>query len=153
MNTSGIARPDSLPRLVRRALNDVIAAVLKRDDAPASSETHAHAAIVTLLELCPAWQPWDEESRKLVEYAKTHMALYRPPPAEELGHQFQLKGEHARYRDALQQIATSHPINPEPLATAHSLKAHKALRPDCTCTRCVPPNDPSSPTAVGGKEQ
>lgn len=80
MNTSGNARPALLPRLVGRALNDVISSVRN------------------------------------------------------------LEAENARYHDTLQQIATSHPIDLEPLATAHSLRAHKALRPDCDCTRCVPAN-------------
>ena len=57
---------------------------------------------------------------------------------EGLPRMYQLLGEHARYREALQRIATSHPINDEPLATAHSLRAHKALRPDCKCGRCAP---------------
>ena len=51
---------------------------------------------------------------------------------------YQLLGEHARYKDALQRIATRHPINHEPLATEHSLRAHQALLPDCKCGRCAP---------------
>ena len=57
---------------------------------------------------------------------------------EGLPKMYQLLGEHARYREALQHIATSHPINDEPLATDHSLRAHKALCPDCKCGRCAP---------------
>ncbi len=49
--------------------------------------------------------------------------------------------ENARLREALQRIATQHPINDEPVARAHSLRAHRALAPGCTCGRCVLSND------------
>jgi uncharacterized protein involved in exopolysaccharide biosynthesis len=49
-----------------------------------------------------------------------------------------LQKDAARYREALQRIATQHPINDEPLAAAHSLRAHRALAPNCECCRCMP---------------
>lgn len=55
---------------------------------------------------------------------------------EGLPRMYQLLGEHARYREALQRIATSH--NGDPLAEDMSLRAHKALCPDCKCGRCAP---------------
>ena len=63
--------------VVTRALNDVIAAALKRYDAPVSSVAHEDAAIVALLELVPDWQPWSDEARALVADARHHMKQYR----------------------------------------------------------------------------
>ena len=63
--------------LVTRALNDVIAAALKRAAAPVSSAAHEDAAIVALLELVPDWQPWSDEARALVADARHHMKQYR----------------------------------------------------------------------------
>lgn len=46
---------------------------------------------------------------------------------EGLPQMYQLLSEHARYREALQRIASCHPINYEPLATVINLIAKKAL--------------------------
>jgi hypothetical protein len=61
---------------LRKALNDVIAAALKRGDAPASSATHENSAIVALLQLVPYWQPFSSAARELVADAKQHMEHY-----------------------------------------------------------------------------
>ncbi len=50
---------------------------------------------------------------------------------------YQLLGDFNRYREVLQFIASTHPVNFEPLATLMSTKAHKALCPNCVCGRCV----------------
>lgn len=85
---------------------------------------HGHTMIVVSI--------WDEKEKK---------RRYMDFCSKECVAKWSNGGESADregYREALQRIATSHPINDEPLATAHSLRAHKALRPDCKCGRCAP---------------
>ena len=118
---------------------------------PASEET-VNAALIGCTDglgaLPEAWtvndpRMWREQCR-VGDVAFQHLFVTTrgmPVPDwvnEGLPRMYQLLSEHARYREALQRIATSHPINHEPLATAHSLRAHKALRPDCKCGRCAP---------------
>lgn len=61
----------------RAVLNDVLAAELKRDEAPASSFAHTNAAIMRLLSMCPGWQPWCAEAAELVQDVKDDAEMLR----------------------------------------------------------------------------
>ena len=63
--------------LARMALDGIIDAVIKRADAPASSQAHEDYAIVALLQLLPEWSPWCEAARDVVATARQHMENYQ----------------------------------------------------------------------------
>lgn len=67
---------ENINALVRRALTNLVSSVSKRIAAPCSAMAHEDSAIVDLLEACPDWQPWDEESARVVQEAKAHGALF-----------------------------------------------------------------------------
>jgi hypothetical protein len=55
---------------IRCALQNVVASVMKRDCAPASSMAHANAAIACLAAADPEWDPGLSAARKVLADAK-----------------------------------------------------------------------------------
>ena len=47
---------------LKQILNDVLIGIIKRDDAPCSSETHLNMAVVELLKLLPEFTASDEKA-------------------------------------------------------------------------------------------
>lgn len=47
---------------LKKILNDILSGIIKRDDAPCSSETHLNMAVVGLLKLLPEFEANDEKS-------------------------------------------------------------------------------------------
>ena len=47
---------------LRQILNDILSGIIKRDDAPCSSETHLNMAVVELLKLLPEFTASDEKA-------------------------------------------------------------------------------------------
>ena len=59
-------------------LNNIVSAVLKREDSPMSAETHLDCAIADLKALCPDWKPHSKEEADVVGSAEEHMSTLRP---------------------------------------------------------------------------
>ncbi len=55
-------------------IDHLINYVIKKDDTPMSTESHFCQAFTRLMKIQPLWQPYDEESKEFVEYAKGLMA-------------------------------------------------------------------------------
>jgi len=47
---------------LKQILNDILSSIIKRDDAPCSSETHLNMAVVELLKLLPEFSANDEKA-------------------------------------------------------------------------------------------
>lgn len=47
---------------LKQILNDILSSIIKRDDAPCSSETHLNMAVVELLKLLPEFKANDEKA-------------------------------------------------------------------------------------------
>ena len=47
---------------LKQILNDILNSIIKRDDAPCSSETHLNMAVVELLKLLPEFTASDEKA-------------------------------------------------------------------------------------------
>ena len=58
----GITMNDKLKQI----LNDILSGIIKRDDAPCSSETHLNMAVVNLLKLLPEFEANDEKADAIV---------------------------------------------------------------------------------------
>ena len=54
----GMAMNDKLKKI----LNNILSGIIKRDDAPCSSETHLNMAVVELLKLLPEFTASDEKA-------------------------------------------------------------------------------------------
>jgi len=47
---------------LKQILNDILSGIIKRDDAPCSSETHLNMVVVELLKLLPEFKANDEKA-------------------------------------------------------------------------------------------
>ena len=51
---------------LKQILNDILNSIIKRDDAPCSSEAHLNRAVVNLLKLLPEFEANDEKADAIV---------------------------------------------------------------------------------------
>ena len=56
-------------------LNNLISSILKRDDAPCSSETHMNMIIYELISHTDVWEEWDDDAKDIVNGAIEEMEL------------------------------------------------------------------------------
>lgn len=64
-------------KLAESILNDILSSILKREDAPFSSQTHLDSAICNLLKLLPNFKTEDEEKLGVIRDAVFHINTYR----------------------------------------------------------------------------
>ena len=61
--------------LVRHVLSNLVSAIAKQDDSPASAETHLMSAISELAK-ATQWRPYDIELAAIIDDAISHMELH-----------------------------------------------------------------------------
>lgn len=66
---------DEMKIVLRRVLQDCLAAQAKRYEAPLSSETHLNTAITLLHKMIPDYEPSVDEMKSALEWAKKEMRL------------------------------------------------------------------------------